>query len=333
MLPFARARTTDRKLRLFAVACCKNVWSFLPKYSRAAVGVAELYADGFATIAQLKEAEQQVSQDAIEAGYSDGTIVCGSYAAVKSAWIAAEGASRATTVAGWKPMSVPKPVRRNTAEHLRVTQRAYEVWRQKRFCEQAHLLRDICNPFHRNVIGVFPSTVIEFEKMLQDLDTEMENILDPMGFQKYATEPRWVDEEFDKTKSNTLTAFEQKLVGKFAEALEAFRESDEHANHSENQPRNTDFQTVVEHGFRVSCECTPVDKKAYRLCWLYSCWKQIEQDQPLSGVQPVLISTNIADPVLEWAKATAMMEKEFRVSEWCGNSSENIRVNYKKAFQ
>ncbi len=162
MLQFVRRGTTDRKLRLFAVACCRNVWSFLPKYSRAATGVAELYADGFATFAHLKEAEQQVSQDAIEAGYSDGAICCGSYAAVKSAWIAAEGASRCTTGVGWEPMSVPKPPRRKTAEHLRVTQRAYEVWRQKRFCEQAHLLRDICNPFHRNIIGIFPSTVIEF---------------------------------------------------------------------------------------------------------------------------------------------------------------------------
>ena len=140
MLPFARARTTDRKLRLFAVACCKNVWSFLPKYSRTAVGVAELYADGFATIAQLKEAEQQVSQDAIEAGYCNGAIGCGSYVVVKSSWIAAEGTSRTTMIAGWKPMSVPKPVRRNTTAHARVTQCAYEVWRQKRFREQTHLI-------------------------------------------------------------------------------------------------------------------------------------------------------------------------------------------------
>lgn len=168
MLQFARAGTTDRKLRLFAVACCKNVWSFLPKYSRAAVGVAELYADGFATIAQLKEAEQQVSQDAIEAGYSDGAIVCGSYVVVKSAWIAAEGTSRSTKGVGWEPTSVPKPFRRKTAEHARVTQREYEVWRQKRFCEQAHLLRDICNPFRRNEIGVFPSTVIEFTISIYD---------------------------------------------------------------------------------------------------------------------------------------------------------------------
>jgi hypothetical protein len=49
MLDYVRGQTTDRKLRLFACACCRDVWHLLPDArSRAAVEVSERYADGLA---------------------------------------------------------------------------------------------------------------------------------------------------------------------------------------------------------------------------------------------------------------------------------------------
>jgi hypothetical protein len=53
MLEFLRGRGDVRKRRLFACACCRLVWSLLPSDAwRAAVEVAERYADGAASRAE-----------------------------------------------------------------------------------------------------------------------------------------------------------------------------------------------------------------------------------------------------------------------------------------
>jgi hypothetical protein len=60
MVRFLRGKTSDRKLRLFAVACCRRSCSVLPdEWRRKMVGVAEREADGFDTKDALRLAEQQ----------------------------------------------------------------------------------------------------------------------------------------------------------------------------------------------------------------------------------------------------------------------------------
>src|SRR5688500_13123632 len=57
MLEFLRTseKRSDRKLRLFAVACCRLIWESLPDpRSRRAVAVAERYADGWANDADFR---------------------------------------------------------------------------------------------------------------------------------------------------------------------------------------------------------------------------------------------------------------------------------------
>src|SRR5215470_16408408 len=56
MLYFLRGRASDRKLRLFACACCRRFWNlFTDKRAWKAIEFAERYADGLATTKQLHD--------------------------------------------------------------------------------------------------------------------------------------------------------------------------------------------------------------------------------------------------------------------------------------
>src|SRR5262245_45765556 len=58
MFEFVEGKVTDRKLRLFAVACSRSVWPLLEEQSRRAVEVAERYADELATCEELHSARE-----------------------------------------------------------------------------------------------------------------------------------------------------------------------------------------------------------------------------------------------------------------------------------
>jgi hypothetical protein len=73
MLDLLRGKASERKLRLFACACCRRIWHLLTDTGRHAVEAAEAYAEGMLDAETLQAAScaaHQPVDDAIEAANS-----------------------------------------------------------------------------------------------------------------------------------------------------------------------------------------------------------------------------------------------------------------------
>jgi hypothetical protein len=55
MVEFMRGKGSDRKLRLFGVACCRRIWELVDQRHHRLAEMTELYADGKATREQIAE--------------------------------------------------------------------------------------------------------------------------------------------------------------------------------------------------------------------------------------------------------------------------------------
>ena len=84
MLAFLRGKVSDRRLRLFAVACCRLFWDVLPiEATRAAIETNELFADQRVSESELSRARSVAHSAAWHARYDtkrelltpDGNVV------------------------------------------------------------------------------------------------------------------------------------------------------------------------------------------------------------------------------------------------------------------
>jgi hypothetical protein len=73
MLPFVRGKVGDRKLRLFACACCRAIWQHLFEDSRPAIEVAERFADGEVDRSALARCRDEAFDLMCEAVCSSGS--------------------------------------------------------------------------------------------------------------------------------------------------------------------------------------------------------------------------------------------------------------------
>jgi hypothetical protein len=64
MLSFLADRASERKFRLFSIACCRRIWPMLVhESSRRCVEVAERYCFGLATLAEMQSVVESARQD------------------------------------------------------------------------------------------------------------------------------------------------------------------------------------------------------------------------------------------------------------------------------
>jgi hypothetical protein len=103
MIEFLAPRAGERKLRLFAVACCRRIWRLLPdERLRHAVNTLERYAEGVADAAALAKARDE-AQEVLPALGGSEALRNGTWGAARMVAAALDGpaAKAARSTAAW----------------------------------------------------------------------------------------------------------------------------------------------------------------------------------------------------------------------------------------
>jgi hypothetical protein len=156
MLDGLRGGATERKLRLFAVACCRQIWRYVAHPdSQDAIEVSEHFADGEATPAQLRVAGRKAADVA-------SMLTFEASVSMRMSKYAARDAALAAAIVARKRLAS-----REVASHARRAIMATP----DRPKDQASLLRDIFgNPFRPAAIDPawLTSTVVALARGIYD---------------------------------------------------------------------------------------------------------------------------------------------------------------------
>jgi hypothetical protein len=174
MLEFVRGHASDRKFRLFASACCRNIWSLVVEERwRKAVEIAEEFADQACSSERLKEEWDAEGVTAVGHAIDGATAADARWGAD---W-AAKNAVQAATEFRLRDLKRPDSREKIRAWMMRRLEREESSEQSERKIQAARLRDIFGNPFRpvpfdpswraRNVIGLANSIYDEraFDKM------------------------------------------------------------------------------------------------------------------------------------------------------------------------
>lgn len=165
MLEFLRGQTSDRKLRLVAVACCRRIGVGLDSGCLSLLALAEQYADGKAELGEMLRGRQQLRS---LPGHTARAVVETADVGKNAVWAVQD----AVDAAAWAVADAGMP-----AKLAKVGGAANDNWRDHRLMElhreevaqQVGLVRHVFHPFHAYPApGHWPSVVVELATALYE---------------------------------------------------------------------------------------------------------------------------------------------------------------------
>jgi hypothetical protein len=118
MLVFLRGKGSERKLRLFACACCRDIWELIASEpSRNAVQASEEYADGRIRRKDLIEVRERAARE--ESDLAQWAVMAASRPKIAAGWVAhlaADAKDRPGIHRSYAPTPKPSP---QQCHHLR----------------------------------------------------------------------------------------------------------------------------------------------------------------------------------------------------------------------